>query len=274
MYIYCMKYTFSALFILFSAIVFGQKYHKCKIYQYRGAYSANKQLVGTQLFNKKGKISHEEYRQYLNYLDTSGDISGLIKSDGSCGYEYDDTVLQVSIGIDTTAGFLDTLSTYFYYGDYRRLDRKICIKHFKYVDSSISFSAAVDLRKSIHMDTLNYLYDRLGNMIEEIPGVESAYLHVFHKYDNANRLVKDSVAGNNVVSTYSYSHSGYKVFVFKPGDLEPKVAVYTCDDNGRIVESQWANELIKRIYSKDGSLVRDMFYAKGELITTHIFVYK
>lgn len=288
------KYTFTIWLAMFVSTVAAQQFHKCTIYQYRLNDSSKKKVVCSQLFNSKGRVVDEvveDYVQYLNVNGAGGTCIG-IKEDGHYQYYYNDTALVLSVkshSDHSRKDRLDTVKTYFYYDDNRRLEKKIMIPH-QIIDSPRKFVCddCEDPNQVIlySSDTTLYFYGRSGNLMREIHNSDGYNTQNNFSYDSINCLITDSFFIKHkfhFVISFAYGAFGYEKRHYFWEGSNPLVTKYSLDEKGRIIEEKSDNEMTKTFYYPDGRISRKLYFGRDyyrqdtdELIltTTHLFVYE
>ena len=282
-----MKYSLAILFVLFASYAFGQKYHTCEIYQYYGNDSNKKELVCTRVFNDKGKVVHQASKHYQNKDEDTIEMKGengdmimkyitgnyVIEVNGVYDYYYEDTFLLLKFFMDSS-DYVDSEKTFYYYDE----NKLLCKTLLKYATMKIKyFTATAD-------DTTLFFRDASHNIIEEtrniLPHEHRAGGYIFQhkiKYNKQNKPITDSsyLAKGNIseaLKYYYYKNSFKEVDVNMSGKNAMNTLYFT-DGKGRIITKKWNDEAEKTTYFKDGRIKISRYYHKGNLATTHVFIY-
>lgn len=276
------KICFTILTFALAFNAFGQKYHKCSIYQYQGNDSGNKELVCTQIFNERGKIVHDTFTNFGIYVDS---VLEPFLLDGICDYYYEDTLLKMK-------------------KNYRMTDDSARFSFYIYNESG-RLCKELSFYRGRFSDTLFYTYDAWGNLQE----INHRDFTRTYSYDRQGRLLKESVAeGDYPITTFEYAeHSSTRYFEIDRFTTRKFVAIsdrkkrvieedtYSCrpgrfvpeyNSKGEFLISSykyWGHhaDMSCRLLSKDfttydreGRIAKKIHWRDNEITTTHIYVYE
>ena len=300
-----MKYTLAILFVLFGSIAFGQKYNACEIYRYEKNDSTHQSLECTRVFNKEGKIVHEEVRNYSGFDDGLDDD---FYRDGTKDYYYEKGLLRLIkySGVEYyKVDYPDTIITRFYYNDSKKLKREIAVHRiygYSGIDTFMVDDGPPDGIMIKHTDTLDstmtiFDYDKQGKIVSkkwyDKWDLHSNHINIanFIRYDELDRVTVDSIVHFDIdspsnydeplVNTFVYNSQGY---IFYLGKGHYGKTEFILDDKKRVIErSVFLDTAVTREtyyrdvteYMPDGRIAKIRHYNdKGELAVTHVFVYK
>jgi hypothetical protein len=193
-----MKIAMCILIAMYSAGAFGQKYHKCLVYQYHPPDTKG-QLVGRQFFNNGGKVYKEVYSHY-NYYWPDGSTREA-KEDGKYEYFYESDMLLKRCKRPNGSDELGEYQEFYEYNGKQQLIKEY--SGFGPMDSAPS-------------DYSSYFYDTTGRINKKVTYRNlGGIVRDFFLYGPDNVLSEDSCVSNcsdGIVVKYRYAK--YSVILF------------------------------------------------------------
>jgi len=284
-----MKQYLAGIIILASFAATGQNFTTCKVYQYQGNDSLNKQLVSEKTYNSKGKLTSDWYKGYREDL-----IENFENKHEK--YFYEDTLLTKIVSGDDNG---DSTYIYFFYNEKGQKTQEVHHTYQSHPDATnarhnngLVITMEDDTRNKSRKITkrISYFYDERGNTVMRKD--EDLQFHWRTNdslvYDSKNRLVElSSYNGNKLEKKmkYTYSKKAYSYIYIsykENGDSDTLYKVTKrLNGNGKITDekveakvSYWESSTNMK-YNKKGNLIREtIFDRKGNPEITHIYVYE
>ena len=281
------------ILFIYYALVNGQQFYNCDIYQYKGTDSLNKFVSLKKIFNSSGQIIMETYKNYRRSASEG-------HQNRTYCYFYNDTLLVRRTSIDDKG---DSTKILYYYNSNNKLITQEYYTFERRMKKNVTWDLLSDddfekERTWLKTSSIEYTYDEEGRKIL----YDATRLHYSSQnryiwiYDSLGRVIKHYSFDNNCptwLEKFTYFNDGYSFtrtwyddkenpkHLNEKGEYWPLYTfTHKLNEKGQVIERQVTNEKREKggkeitSYNTNGDIEKFTSYNNNEEPEiTHIYIY-